>query len=372
MNATTTGGLKGLKMNFYKRLCATLGMLVIGAGAAAGPVENVLLVTWDGFRWQEFFGGADERLLAPEAKTNENPAEVREAFWAETPEARREKLLPFLWGTIAKEGQIYGHAESGSPSVVTNGLNFSYPGYAEILMGRVDPAIDSNAKKNNPNVTVLEWLNGRPGFQQSVAAFASWDVFPFIINAERSGVPVNAGWMPLTVSADPDHLRFLNEISDETPHYWGGIRFDFTTFHGAVEYVKAKSPRVLYVALGETDDWAHDGRYDMYLASARRSDDYVRRLWDLLQSMPQYAGKTALVMTTDHGRGDTLEDWKSHGASVAGAERIWMTLYGAGIPARGVVKNTPTTQSQVAATVAALLGEDFTSPFLNVAKPLAP
>ncbi|MGI8992391.1 MAG: hypothetical protein ACR2I2_22775, partial [Bryobacteraceae bacterium] len=41
---------------------------------------------------------------------------------------------------------------------VTNGLNFSYPGYSETLCGFADPRIKSNDKVPNPNVTVLEWL----------------------------------------------------------------------------------------------------------------------------------------------------------------------------------------------------------------------
>jgi len=351
---------------------AALCLVGLAGGVSAATVENVVLVTWDGLRWQELFGGADARLLDPEAKANKNPEDVKARHWADTPEARREKLLPFIWGTIAKEGQLFGHAESGSPAVCSNGLYFSYPGYSEILTGIADPNINSNAKENNPNVTVLEWLQGRPGFEDGVAAFTSWDVFPYIINAERSGIPVNAGWVPLTVSNDPARLRFLNEVAEESPHYWPSVRFDYTTFHGAVEYVKARQPRVLYLALGETDDWAHDGRYDMYLDSAKRSDDYVRRLWELLQTLPQYAGKTALIMTTDHGRGDTVDDWRSHGESVPGAERVWMTLLGPGIPAKGIVKDTPATLSQVAATVAALLGEDFTAAFPEAAAPLKP
>ena len=78
--------------------------------------------------------------------------------------------------------------------MVTNGYNFSYPGYSEILCGFADPGIDSNAKKNNTNITVLEWLTQKPGFEKSAVAFGSWDVFPFIINETRSGIPVNAGW----------------------------------------------------------------------------------------------------------------------------------------------------------------------------------
>ena len=58
------------------------------------------------------------------------------------------------------------------------------------------------------------------------------------------------------------------------------------------------------VALGETDDWAHAGRYDLYLSSARMNDDLIRRLWELVQSMDAYRDRTALVIATDHGRGD--------------------------------------------------------------------
>jgi hypothetical protein len=98
------------------------------------------------------------------------------------------------------------------------------------------------------------------------------------------------------------------------------------------------NPRVIYVGFGETDDWAHSGRYDLYLEAARQTDDYIRRLWELLQSMDQYAGKTALLMTTDHGRGDTIEDWKSHNAVIEGSERIWIAAMGPGVPAKGIVE----------------------------------
>ena len=58
------------------------------------------------------------------------------------------------------------------------------------LTGRVDRAIDSNDKNWNPNVTLLEILNGMEGFKDRVLAFGSWDVFPYIINTQRSGLPV--------------------------------------------------------------------------------------------------------------------------------------------------------------------------------------
>ena len=115
-------------------------------------------------------------------------------------------------------------------------------------------------------------------------------------------------------------------LAGELPHYWDNIRYDYFTFRGAEESIKRDKPRVLYVAFGETDDWAHAGRYDLYLDAARRTDDYIERLWKTMQSLPQYAGKTSLLITTDHGRGDTLTGWKSHGTDHPGSDEIWIAL----------------------------------------------
>ena len=334
----------------------------------AQKTENVILITYDGLRWQELFGGLDERLLIPRAKAAKDAPALRRRFSADTPEERREKLLPFFWGTVAKEGQVYGDPSKGGQGKSTNGRFFSFPGYNEILSGYADDRITSNAKKPNPNVTVLEWLSRHDGFEGKVAAFGSWDVFPYIINTERSGIPVNAGWMDLTESPDEDFLESLNELSREIPRYWGNVRYDFFTFHGAAEYLKKHRPRVLYVAFGETDDWAHDRRYGLYLDSAWRTDDYIRRLWELIQSMPEYAGKTSLVMTTDHGRGDTSEDWTGHGADTPGSDDIWIAVMGPDTPARGVVLDAAVTQGQVAATVAALLRLDYAAAVPEAAK----
>ncbi len=103
-------------------------------------------------------------------------------FGGETPEIRRKELLPFIWNVIAKNGQLFGNANAGSEAKVTNGRNFSYPGYNEIFTGCADPKIDSNERGPNGNVTVLEWLNGQDDFHRRVAAFGSWDVFPYILN----------------------------------------------------------------------------------------------------------------------------------------------------------------------------------------------
>jgi hypothetical protein len=92
--------------------------------------------------------------------------------------------------------------------------------------------------------------------------------------------------------------------------------------------------------------------------------------WAALQKDEQYRGKTALLVRTDHGRGSTRTDWTAHGKKVPGAELIWIAVLGPDTPARGQRQKVEVTQSQVAATIASLLGEDFTAASKEAARPL--
>jgi hypothetical protein len=284
---------------------------------------------------------------------------LKKAYWRETPKARREALMPFLWGTIAKEGQIYGNRDKGSDAYVTNGLFFSYPGYSEAFCGFVDPHIKSNDKIPNPNVTVFEWLNKKQVYRGQVAAFGAWDVFPFIFNADRAGFPLNAGYDPFTELADDPRVDLLNHLKAETPRVWDEEPFDVIPFHTALEYLKDRKPRVLYISLGETDDWAHEGNYPEYLNAAHRADEYLRVLWETVQSMPQYRGQTTLIFSPDHGRGDGRK-WTDHGGTISSSKYIWMAFLGPDTPALGERSQIPAvTENQIAATLAAFLGENY-------------
>jgi Type I phosphodiesterase / nucleotide pyrophosphatase len=349
-----------------------VAIVPLAPGSAAQPpaITNVLLVTMDGMRWQEVFGGLQAPLLTKEdgGVQDADREALAQRFDAPTPQQRREKLMPFFWTVVAKDGQVFGDPARGSVARVTNGLWFSYPGYNELLTGFADARIDSNDKVENPNVTVLEWLNRRPAFAGRVAAFASWELLPWIVNEKRSGVPCNGDGPPVA-QASTERQRALNDFAAELPPYWGATRFDAPTALGALEYLDKKHPRVLYVMLGETDEWAHERRYDLYLDAAQRNDRFIRRLWETAQQMSQYANHTALVLATDHGRGEG-HDWTDHGRKVPAAERIWMAVMGPGVAPLGVRANVTVMQSQIAATVAALLGEDYPAAQPKAAAPL--
>ncbi|MDP6457076.1 MAG: alkaline phosphatase family protein [Candidatus Marinimicrobia bacterium] len=347
-------------------LAAVLFLLIsLSVSIHAGQklkTENVILVTIDGFRWQEIFSGPDSLLLHSEKYCDDIEA-LRAEFWHPDPAVRREKLLPFFWSVIGEKGQLYGNRKKGSVAYLTNPHIFSYPGYTEILVGYVDTNMDSNAKRWNPNRTVLEFVNDLPRFRGKVAAFCSWDVFPYIINSKRSGIPVSVGDGPPQGIELSQTEAVLYQLQQQIPPPWGSVRWDAITYHLAFHYLKQNRPRLLYIAFDETDDYAHDGKYGHYLRSAHKTDSYLSTLWSWIQSDRRYRNRTTLIITTDHGRGESpLDSWRNHGDEVEGAEEVWIAVVGPDTPAHGEIQDQPPVFSnQIAASVAALLGLTYAS-----------
>jgi hypothetical protein len=331
--------------------------------AAQGRDQRVILITLDGARIEEVFGGLDadvfKSTLRESQRLEDQPAYKR--YWAATPEARREKLMPFFWGTLMREhGSVAGNQRHGSAVTLTNTHRFSYPGYAEILLGEAhDDVIKSNDPIRNPYRTVLEELKAQLQLTTAqVAAFTSWDVFDAIVEHEEGALTVNAGFAPLATS-DPA-VSLLNQLQLQTPTPWNSVRHDAYTFRLAMSHLAQARPVALYLALGETDDWAHDGRYDRVLEAFERSDAYLAELWKWVQADPEYRGRTHLLITTDHGRGRTIQDWRNHGAKVEGAQDVWIALVSPAMKPRGEWRgHAPLRTNQVAATLAAWMGLDW-------------
>jgi hypothetical protein len=336
-------------------------LLTATAGAQKASTENVIIITFDGLRWQELFGGLDEAIVGDKTFTSDT-ASLKKQFGADTPEERRKKLLPFFWNTIAIQGQLHGNRHAGSMVNARNRFWFSYPGYNELFTGYPDTLVNSNDKTPNRNVTVLEFLNRQPALKGRVAAFSSWNTFDAILNEGRAGFTVNAGFDSLRENTPS--FALLREMQELSPKPFGDdVRPDLLTFFAAKEYIKLRKPKVLYIAFDETDEYAHGGRYDQYIQQAHLTDKWISNLWQLLQSLPQYRNNTTLIITTDHGRGDAVKkEWTSHSADIAGADQIWMAFLGKGIAPMGEVKTGEQLyQAQVAQTIAGLLGYRYTA-----------
>ncbi|MFN3998608.1 alkaline phosphatase family protein [Algoriphagus sp.] len=349
-------------MKQFNFLFLTLSFLAFQSSFAqkTSKTENIVLISIDGLRWQEVFKGADS-LFIDDTGLIKSAGSLLDDFWHEDPLVRRKLLMPFAWSTIASQGQIYGNRAYGNMANNANSFWFSYPGYNEILSGFADDErIKSNAKINNPNVTLLEYLNQKSEYKGKVYAFGSWDVFPFIINKERSGVPVNAGFDKAEGDDLTDKEIMINRMQDEIRGPWDGVRLDAFTHHYAMETMNKYKPRVTYIAYGEPDDWAHDNEYDQYIWSIKQLDAYIEEIWEFIQSDPQYKDKTTMIITTDHGRGTNKSSWRSHGSSIPIAGEVWMMAIGPDTPATGEMKSKGQWQpAMIARTIFQLLGMEY-------------
>jgi hypothetical protein len=347
-------------MNYCKQIfIGSLFLFLTCCGKAQTKTENLVIVTLDGMRWQEVFGGIDSSIAKNKSFTRDSSA-IHARFWDNKVTERRKKLFPFFWQTIAQQGQLYGNRWLGNKVDNANPYKFSYPGYNEIFTGYPDTLVNSNDKIWNQNVNVLEFINQQKKHAGKVAAFTTWDVFPYILNEKRSGIMVNADVDTMLFNSPT--LQLLNDMQFLTTRPID-VRPDVITYFAAREYMKAYQPNVLYIAFDETDDFAHAGEYDQYIKSAFAEDAMIADLWKYIQSSSKYKDKTTLIVTCDHGRGDkTKENWKHHGSKIEDAGEIWIAVIGPDTKPLGEIKTKSLLyQKQLAATFAKILGLQFTA-----------
>jgi hypothetical protein len=329
---------------------------------------NVFIITTDGFRWQEVFRGADSLLIRDTAYVKDTGL-ICQQFWSADVEERRRKLLPFFWSVIAQNGRLSGNRSYGNEVNVANLYKISYPGYNEMLTGYADKKFIPNLSVRNRNTNILEYLNTTENYSGKVAAFSSWNVMPFILNERKTGIPVNSGYEMLEEGEDTLNT-LINEVQQNVVHK-GHTRYDLLTYASAKNYIEEKHPKVVFIGLGETDEYAHQGRYDQYLQKAHQVDRIIAELWYYVQTDPFYKHNTTFIITTDHGRGSKTAKWSTHGFWVKGSGETWMAMIGKDIAPDGERKEKEKLyQKQIASTVSVLLGENFRANDHPVANPV--
>ena len=341
-----------------------LCLLLTSVSQSQTKIENLIIVTTDGLRWQEVFKGIDSALAGNKRYNEGDSSYLYLRYGAENFGQARKKLLPFFWGTLAKSGQIYGNRTLGNKVNNANPHWFSYPGYSELFTGFADPAINSNGYAPNPHTTVLEFINKQPRFRNKVSAFGAWEAFDRILNEKRAGFPVVSAFDPPGGERPNKKEVLLNKMLAASYKPWGQAEcLDMFTHFAAMEHLRSRTPRVLYIAYGETDEWAHAGKYKSYLDAARQVDQWLQEIWTFVQKHPAYRNKTALLVTVDHGRGDEDKNsWTDHGSKVPGADETWFAVMGPGIPGKGeIMADMQIYQEQLAQKMAALLGLKFTA-----------
>jgi hypothetical protein len=322
---------------------------------------NIFIITTDGFRWQEIFNGADSLII-------NNPGFVKDTallnkmYWDNDVKKRRQKLMPFVWDILEKKGALYGNRNYENKVSVANAYRFSYAGYNEILTGYADPAIITNRKKWNSNENLLGFLNTKQEYKNKVAAFASWNLFEYILNKKQGNIYLNSGYQHIDHDSLTGTEVLVNAVQQYAVNNLQHTRNDMLTFVTAKEYIQTQHPKVVFISFGETDEYAHAGHYDEYLQAAHLFDNYLAQLWYLVNKDPFYKNNTSFIITTDHGRGERAKNWVRHGSFTAGSSYSWLMTIGPGFENLGEVRTRSEIFSdQLAQTIAGLLGFNFTA-----------
>lgn len=340
-----------------------LGLLALGCGG--GKTRNLVLITLDGVRVQELFYGMDP-LVAARAATYEysDIASARARYWRDKPERRREALMPFFWKTLAPMGVVYGNKNAGSSVTVKNKVRWSSAGYAELMTGRPHPEIVDNTLVRYPHRTFMEYVQAELDLEpQEVAQFGSWDGIKLAAASRDDAFLMNGAFDPIPPHLSSPEMDRLVALRRRVMGLWEEGSNDALNFELALAYLRQHQPRLLWFSFGNTDDWAHAERYDRLLDCLHLIDTMLADLWSTLQSMDGYRDRTTLILTTDHGRGVTVDDWAEHDVSIPGSEDVWVAVIGPDTPDRGeVAPALPAHLADVAATALqffGLDGEDF-------------
>jgi hypothetical protein len=299
--------------------------LPVAAAPSTPLLPRVVLVTIDGVRWQDVFA--------------EHAASE----------------LPNLYRLIGRGVALGG---PGAPIRAT-GPNFvSLPGYREILTGRnAGDCLDNDCDPIAEPTLLDELRAAGPLDTLDVAAISSWEVIERAASFQPRTIALSSGRHGgasrdrLRVDLDTAQLLERGAQHNAWPGT-GDYRPDELTAELALAYLDARRPRVLYVGLGDTDEFGHHGDRAGYAEALRAADRFLGRLMARLDALDARPGETLVVVTADHGR---MANFRDHGQGESGA--VWLVAAGGGIPRRGLLSASPPHRlADIAPTLRALLG----------------
>ena len=137
----------------------------------------------------------------------------------------------------------------------------------------------------------------------------------------------------------------------------------------AKRLMKQESPSLLWITMHDIDI-AHSGAYSLYIDAIQRTDRLCAEIWKAVQSEPEYAGNTTLLILPDFGR-DSDQDpggngFQHHRTGDAASRTTWMMALGAGTR-QGVVYDRPLQSIDLVPSLGAMMGF---SPALSQGKPI--
>ena len=207
----------------------------------------------------------------------------------------------------------------------------------------------------------------------------------FQVFRKETGAPASATWVitskdKLQILANCRAPEWRGQYMPSTfcgvggQGYGSGYADDSATMENTLKILGRDHPRLAIINLKDPDACGHANDWNGYLKAIRTCDDFAAQLWRFIQKDEVYANKTALFITSDHGR--HTASFINHGCNCEGCRHICCCALGPDFK-KGAVSDTPAEQIDVAPTIATLLhfplptaqGRVLTELFANAVEP---
>jgi predicted AlkP superfamily pyrophosphatase or phosphodiesterase len=236
------------------------------------------------------------------------------------------------------------HAMQSQGVVLSNftnmGFTYTDPGHAAICTGYYEN-LDNTGQDLPQYPSIFQtWLKSSGKSADKAWIITSKDKLQILANCKQADW--NNQYMPRTDCG-------INGLGT-------GYRSDDTTFVHAKNVLKKHQPNLMLINFKDPDYFGHGNEWKNYIKGIKSTDNYIKQLYDLIQSDDNYKDKTTIIVTNDHGRHTDghLDGFISHGDNCPDCRHIEFLAIGPDFKT-GVTLQTTYNQIDISQTVAKLL-----------------
>jgi hypothetical protein len=284
--------------------------------AAPGATQNVIIVIIDGIRYDEV----------------------------------TEEYMPYTLGSLKPQGTFYTNFYNTALTSTTPGHQTIITGVRQLLKN--NRHLKTRQRTKEPNI--FEYCRKELGIPME----KTWIV---------AGKQGNLEYLDYSLHPDYGYAYRSSIYRENDEHLFSPE--DVEGYHPTDEQIRdvafdrmATHPSLMLINLKDVDAMGHTGDFEKYTQAIITADRIVYDLWQKIQSDIDYAGKTTLIITTDHGRhSDGVgSGFKGHGGYSRGDRHLIFLALGPDIKEDTVI-DTRRDQIDIVPTIGALLG--FQTPY---------
>lgn len=238
--------------------------------------------------------------------------------------------IPYMAGQLAPQGVFFSNFRNTGPT-------YTLPGHTAITTGYYQH-LDNDGSEGPQKPSIFQHYLAQKGLAPDKACL--------ITSKEK-----------LKALADCRDLDWRGRYNPYTDNgLEGQNRPDAETLQEAMRTLAENQPGLMLVQFLGPDSKGHENNWEGYLQAIQETDSLVNELWTYLQQNEYYQGKTALLITNDHGRHDNShkDGFSSHGDGCESCAHISLLALGPDFPA-GIIIDEAYQQADLTPTIGQLL-----------------